>query len=200
MHDILLEKICSHSASVKAEARHKRNLARKVSRIVQAYWSAKTGDGEKARKAHERHLKSLAKWTVREVNKQWKLAVSVVKTSKAKADKLERERQEESSLGGFWSRVPSTLAQERRISERADSKAKISATVTMLSQVPMTANQVQAPLLSLAQSLLLSPTSTVWRTMAQSARPPSVKTKTKGMILSLRTQNPLPETPTTCQR
>ncbi|PWN20529.1 hypothetical protein BCV69DRAFT_312487 [Microstroma glucosiphilum] len=99
IHDVMIEKICTHSASVKAEARHKRNLARKVSRIVQAYWSARTGDGEKARKAHERHLRSLAKWTVREVNKQWKLAVSVVKASKAKADKLERERQGREQLG-----------------------------------------------------------------------------------------------------
>ncbi|CAO1633143.1 unnamed protein product [Parajaminaea phylloscopi] len=88
----LMSQIAKRQHRMRNEHRQRRVLARKVSRMVQAYWQSKEGTGERERKAEERHLRALAKWTVRQVNKQWKLAVNVVRAKKAKQAKMERER------------------------------------------------------------------------------------------------------------
>lgn len=90
-HAALLAAVPPHYSLFRSEARARRSNARKVARMVQSYWSAKSGSGDRERKALERHLKQLAKWTIREVNKQWKLAVSVVRAQKTKQEKALRE-------------------------------------------------------------------------------------------------------------
>lgn len=81
-----------HAHKVRQQGKQRRALARKVSRMIQSYWSARLGERERDRKAEERHARTLARWTVREVNKHWKLAINVVRSQKAKQEKLDRER------------------------------------------------------------------------------------------------------------
>ncbi|PWN38704.1 hypothetical protein IE81DRAFT_295935 [Ceraceosorus guamensis] len=80
------------AAKWRVETRGRMQLARRVARLVQAYWDEKLGTGERQVKAEERRIKMLAKWTSREVGRQWKLAQSVVRAKRDKEAKEERDR------------------------------------------------------------------------------------------------------------
>ena len=67
-------------------------LAKKVSRMVAAYWERSLHSDEREQKLEEKRQRALAKWTVREVNRQWKLAVTVVRAQKQALEKAEREK------------------------------------------------------------------------------------------------------------
>ncbi|PWN53983.1 hypothetical protein IE53DRAFT_64531 [Violaceomyces palustris] len=88
----MLEAVVSTSQYIRSSSRARIQMARKVSRMVQSYWEKKLGTSERERKAEEKRLRALAKWTVREVSKQWKLAVNVVRARKAAIARAHKEK------------------------------------------------------------------------------------------------------------
>ncbi|PWN27904.1 hypothetical protein BDZ90DRAFT_231681 [Jaminaea rosea] len=106
-----VDHIAQRAHAVRSEAKQRRAVARKAARAIQTYWQSRQGEGERERKAQERHLRTLARWTVREVNKQWKLAVSVVRAQKAKQEKLDRERAGREQLSMILERSTQYLGQ-----------------------------------------------------------------------------------------
>lgn len=67
-------------------------LAKKVSRMVAAYWERELNQDEREQKLHWRRQRALAKWTMKEVQRQWRLAVTVIRGRKQAAERAEREK------------------------------------------------------------------------------------------------------------
>ena len=67
---------------------------RKVARMIQLYWERKLGAVNRERREEEKRLRALAKSTAREVAKQWRLAINVVR-----ARKVARAKEEEDLKG-----------------------------------------------------------------------------------------------------
>lgn len=91
-HDFLLEGVVAHAQRARLVARHHVQLAKKVSRMVAAYWERTLHSDEREQKLEERRQRALAKWTMREVQRQWKLAVTVVRAQKQSAAQAERDK------------------------------------------------------------------------------------------------------------
>jgi helicase SWR1 len=90
--DTVLNQIGTHANQHRSELRARIATSKRLARLVQIYWDEKLGRGEKHRKAEERRIRSLAKWTVREVRKQWKLAVNVIRAQRNALEKQEKDR------------------------------------------------------------------------------------------------------------
>lgn len=90
--DSILAQIGHRQHQQRVELRNKIQNAKRIARFVQAYWDEKLGRGEKQRKIEERRVRALAKWTVREVRKQWKLAVNVIRSQRNAKEKQEKDR------------------------------------------------------------------------------------------------------------
>ncbi|WFD33362.1 DNA helicase [Malassezia cuniculi] len=91
-HDHLLEAVVAHAQRARLIARHHVQLAKKVSRMVAAHWERTLHSDEREQKLEERRMRALAKWTVREVQRQWKLAVTVIRAQKQSAAQAERDK------------------------------------------------------------------------------------------------------------
>ncbi|KAE8221769.1 hypothetical protein CF319_g4927 [Tilletia indica] len=63
----------------------------RIAKMVKLYWMRKADQEDKQRRAQERTIKSLAKWTGREVLKQWKLAADFVGNKKEEVVRKEHE-------------------------------------------------------------------------------------------------------------
>lgn len=73
----LVEQVVHFSKLVHDERRSHMALAKKTGRMVLAYFGMVEGREERERKEEEKQKKALARWTVREVRKKWKMAVNV---------------------------------------------------------------------------------------------------------------------------
>lgn len=72
-----MEQVVHFSKLVHDERRSHMALAKKTGRMVLAYFGMVEGREERERKEEEKQKKALARWTVREVRKKWKMAVNV---------------------------------------------------------------------------------------------------------------------------
>ncbi|KAI3626498.1 hypothetical protein CBS9595_001859 [Malassezia furfur] len=91
-HDHLLDGVVVRARRMHQLHKTRLQLAKKVSRMIAAYWERALHSDERAQKLEEKRQRALAKWTVREVARQWKLAVTVVRAQKQATEKAEREK------------------------------------------------------------------------------------------------------------
>ncbi|CAD6968538.1 unnamed protein product [Tilletia controversa] len=79
------------SSELRDFRKHRTKETARIAKMVKLYWVRKSDLEEKQRRAQERGIKSLAKWTAREVIKQWKLAADFVGHQKEEAERKEHE-------------------------------------------------------------------------------------------------------------
>lgn len=90
--DFLLEGICARAQHTRQGHRHRMQLAKKVSRMVSAHWERTLHSDEREQKLEWRRQRALAKWTMREVQRQWRLAITVIRSRKQAVERAEREK------------------------------------------------------------------------------------------------------------
>lgn len=90
--DYVLEGICARAQHTRQGHRHRMQLAKKVSRMVSAHWERTLHSDEREQKLEWRRQRALAKWTMREVQRQWRLAVTVIRSRKQAVERAEREK------------------------------------------------------------------------------------------------------------
>ncbi len=101
-------------------ARLKQQNSRKVARMVAQHWDRQLGTSEREKKAEEKRLRALAKWTLREVLKQWRLAVNVVRARKAAAEKAEKDKLDKEQLNAILEQSTAMLKKQHEVMTRAD--------------------------------------------------------------------------------
>lgn len=120
-HDHLLESVTSSYSQMRQYAKLKQQNSRKVARMIAQHWERQLGTSEREKKAEERRLRALAKWTLREVLKQWRLAVNVVRARKAAAEKAEKEKSDKEQLNAILEQSTAMLKKQHEVMTRADS-------------------------------------------------------------------------------
>lgn len=112
--DTIIQAVVGESARKRAEIRSKTAICKRLARMVQLHWDEKLGRGEKQKRFEEKRMRAVAKWTVREVRKQWKLAVNVVKARRAIKDKEERDRVGREQLKAILEQSSQMLGRQHR--------------------------------------------------------------------------------------
>ncbi|SPO31215.1 related to SWR1 - DEAH-box protein, putative RNA helicase [Ustilago trichophora] len=120
-HDHLLEAVASSYTQMRQYARSRQQGSRKVARMVAQHWERQLGTSEREKKAEEKRIRALAKWTLREVLKQWRLAVNVVRARKAAAEKAEKEKLDKEQLNAILEQSTAMLKKQHEVMTRADS-------------------------------------------------------------------------------
>uniref|UniRef100_V5EXM9 Helicase SWR1 n=2 Tax=Kalmanozyma brasiliensis (strain GHG001) TaxID=1365824 RepID=V5EXM9_KALBG len=120
-HDHLMETVAASYSQMRQYARLKQQGSRKVARIVAQHWERQLGTSDREKKAEERRTRALAKWTLREVLKQWRLAVNVVRARKAAAEKAEKEKLDKEQLNAILEQSTAMLKKQHTAMTRADS-------------------------------------------------------------------------------
>ncbi|EPQ27297.1 uncharacterized protein PFL1_05220 [Pseudozyma flocculosa PF-1] len=118
--DHLLEAMVSMSQQMRQNHKQRITLAKRVSRMVAAYWDRQSGSSERERRAEERRLRALAKWTVREVAKQWRLAANVVRARKAAREKAEKDKLDKEQLNAILEKSTQMLQKQHEEMARMD--------------------------------------------------------------------------------
>ena len=90
--DFVLDGVVACAQRMRHLSKHRMQLAKKVSRMVSAYWERALHSDEREQKMEWRRQRALAKWTMREVQRQWRLAVTVIRGRKQAAERAEREK------------------------------------------------------------------------------------------------------------
>ncbi|SNX86697.1 related to SWR1 - DEAH-box protein, putative RNA helicase [Melanopsichium pennsylvanicum] len=119
-HDHLLETIASSYTQMRQYAKLKQQGSRKVARMVAQHWERQLGTSEREKKAEEKRIRALAKWTLREVLKQWRLAVNVIRAKKAAAEKAEKEKSDKEQLNAILEQSTAMLKKQREVMIRVD--------------------------------------------------------------------------------
>jgi hypothetical protein len=112
--DSLLQDIMSSSSTKRTEARNKVAICKRIARTIHLYWDEKLGRGERQKKVEERRIRALAKFTVREIRKQWKLAVNVIKARRAIKDKEQRDKAGREQLKTILEQSTQMLGKQHR--------------------------------------------------------------------------------------
>ncbi|PWY99289.1 hypothetical protein BCV70DRAFT_162873 [Testicularia cyperi] len=119
-HDHLLEAVSSGYASMRQNTKHRQQLAKRVARMVAQHWDRQSGSSERERKAEEKRVRALARWTIKEVGKQWRLAVNVVRARKAAAEKAEKEKLDKAQLNAILEQSTQMLRKQQEEMARLD--------------------------------------------------------------------------------
>ena len=90
--DHVLDGVVHRSQRMRQHHRSRMQLAKKVSRMITAHWDRELHSDEREQKLAWRRQRALAKWTMKEVQRQWKLAVTVIRGRKQEAERAEREK------------------------------------------------------------------------------------------------------------
>lgn len=107
--DNLLDHVVYFSKLVHDERKSHIAASRRVGKMVLAHFDKERGKEERERKEGEKERKTLAKWTVREVRKKWKLAVNVVKMRRKARVQAEQERLGKEHLNAMLDKSTSML-------------------------------------------------------------------------------------------
>ncbi|BGP37264.1 swr1 complex component [Rhodotorula kratochvilovae] len=92
-HQEWLVEHAAHFATLVAQERKAHvALARKTARMVMKHFEEIRGKEDREQKEVERNQKAIARWTVKEVRKKWKLAVGVVRARRKEEQKEEQKR------------------------------------------------------------------------------------------------------------
>ncbi|GAA5906550.1 hypothetical protein JCM8208_000477 [Rhodotorula glutinis] len=98
-------------------------LARKTARMVMKHFEEIRGKEDKEQREIERNQKALARWTIKEVRKKWKLAIGVVRARRKEEEKKEQKRLGKQQLDEMLNKS-TTMLQAQQIemgAEDADS-------------------------------------------------------------------------------
>lgn len=90
--DHLLAAATSQAQRTRQLSKARMQLAKKVSRMITAYWDRELNQDEREQKLEWRRQRALAKWTMKEVQRQWRLAITVIRGRKQAAERAEREK------------------------------------------------------------------------------------------------------------
>lgn len=120
-HDHLLEAMSVQYSHMRHSARHKQQNSRKVARMVAQHWERQLGTSEREKKAEERRVRALAKWTLKEVLKQWRLAVNVVRARKTAVEKAQKDKMDKEQLNAILEQSTAMLKKQHEVMTRADS-------------------------------------------------------------------------------
>ncbi|KAG0741599.1 hypothetical protein G6F23_007461 [Rhizopus arrhizus] len=89
-HDTLLTHVQTSAKLFSANAKYRRNAARKCARAIERYWENIRTQGDRARKEETKRMMRLAKMTAQDVKKKWKI---VEKVCEARQKELSKEAQ-----------------------------------------------------------------------------------------------------------
>ncbi|GAC97746.1 hypothetical protein PHSY_005333 [Pseudozyma hubeiensis SY62] len=120
-HDHILDAVVASYTQMRQYSRLRQQNSRKVARMVAQHWERQLGTSEREKKAEERRVRALAKWTLREVLKQWRLAVNVVRARRAAAEKAEKEKLDKEQLNAILEQSTAMLKKQHEVMTRADS-------------------------------------------------------------------------------
>ncbi|WFD17883.1 DNA helicase [Malassezia caprae] len=90
--DYLLAAAAAQAQRTRQLSKARMQLAKKVSRMIAAYWDRELNQDEREQKLEWRRQRALAKWTMKEVQRQWRLAVTVIRGRKQAVERAEREK------------------------------------------------------------------------------------------------------------
>ncbi|GAA5973715.1 hypothetical protein JCM11641_005094 [Rhodosporidiobolus odoratus] len=90
--DALIDHAIHFANLVAHERKSHMALAKRTAKIVMKHFEEVHGKEEKEQKELERNQKALAKWTIKEVRKKWKLAAGVVRARLKAEEKAEQKR------------------------------------------------------------------------------------------------------------
>lgn len=90
--DFVLEGATARAQFVRQTSRARVQGAKKIARMIVKYWDRALHGDERMQKLELRRQRALAKWTMKEVQRQWKLAVTVVRARKQEAERAERDK------------------------------------------------------------------------------------------------------------
>ncbi|ETS65165.1 hypothetical protein PaG_00227 [Moesziomyces aphidis] len=114
-HDHLLDAVAASYQPMRQYAKSRQQNARRVARMVAQHWERQLGSSEREKKAEEKRIRALAKWTLREVLKQWRLAVNVVRARKAAAEKAEKEKLDKEQLNAILEQSTAMLKKQHQV-------------------------------------------------------------------------------------
>ncbi|KAM0787908.1 hypothetical protein ACM66B_006116 [Microbotryomycetes sp. NB124-2] len=98
-------------------------MARKMSKMIQAHFNEIKNKDEKLEREIKKNQKALARWTLREVRKKWKLALNVVKARRKAQQKEEQERLGKEQLDKMLNKSTNMLqAQQVEMAGESDSE------------------------------------------------------------------------------
>ena len=75
--DSVIERVSGHVKVVRENARARVSGARRVARLINAYWEKVAGADEKVKRLEEKKMQALVKSTMKVIQAQWKDAVKV---------------------------------------------------------------------------------------------------------------------------
>lgn len=119
-HTNFLTSVINASNSIRLQSKHQNSQCKKIARMISNYWERKLGTGLREKKAEEKRIRNLAKWTSKEVSKQWKLAVNVVKAGKQKSLKEMNEKRGLEQLNAILAQSTQMLEAQRGGFEKND--------------------------------------------------------------------------------
>ncbi|KAI3482916.1 hypothetical protein L1887_54238 [Cichorium endivia] len=114
-HDHLLDAVAASYQPMRQYAKSRQQNARRLARMVAQHWERQLGSSEREKKAEEKRIRALAKWTLREVLKQWRLAVNVVRARKAAAEKAEKEKLDKEQLNAILEQSTAMLKKQHQV-------------------------------------------------------------------------------------
>jgi helicase SWR1 len=118
-YSVVVAAAAARASKMRAETRTHIAAARKISRAVQTYWEERLGTGQRQLRAEERRLRALAKWTIREVLGQWKLAQAVVRARKEQEEKESADKAKRAQLKSIIEESALRLGKQQDALEQA---------------------------------------------------------------------------------
>ena len=112
-HDSLLAHMVEVRNAILNEAKQKPVVAKRIARMIQAYWEHIEGREERERAAEERDQKKRMKDLTRALRKRWSLAVKIVRARIQAAQKLEQDRLGKEHLQNMLQRSTGLLEAQR---------------------------------------------------------------------------------------
>ncbi|GAA5916406.1 hypothetical protein JCM6882_001549 [Rhodosporidiobolus microsporus] len=118
-YESLVEHAVHFATLVAQEKKAHAALARKTAKMVMKHFEEIRGKEDKDQKEIERNQKALARWTVREVRKKWKLAVGVVKARRKAEQQKEQKRLGKQQLDAMLNKS-TTMLQAQQLEMAGD--------------------------------------------------------------------------------
>ncbi|GAA6008760.1 hypothetical protein JCM11491_003425 [Sporobolomyces phaffii] len=107
--DWLVEHAVYFSGLVAQERKAHAALARKMARMVTKHFEEIQGKEDRELREIEKNQKAIARWTVREIKKKWKLAIGVVRAKRKAAQQEEQKRLGKEQLDKMLNKSTSML-------------------------------------------------------------------------------------------
>ena len=97
-HDHLLDAVLQQSNIIRNQNKIQITQCKKISKSVMNYHEKSKFVSERAKKEEERRIKALARWTVREVRRKWKVAIDVIRNKKRAEERKDLDKRQAQHL------------------------------------------------------------------------------------------------------